>query len=142
MRSLIIQFAVIGVLLALLLAVGQYTIFVRAESSSWLMAGFALIFIGIGTYLGIRRSARTARSHEPPFATPYPEERARALGISPREHDVLALIAHGLSNQEIGDRLHISETTVKSHVSSLLSKLDARRRTQAVKIAKEYGLLP
>jgi DNA-binding NarL/FixJ family response regulator len=61
--------------------------------------------------------------------------------LSPREMEVLALLAQGLSNQEIADRLTIAPGTVKNHVSNVLSKLNARDRTQAVLRAQEIGLL-
>lgn len=61
--------------------------------------------------------------------------------LSPREMEVLALLAEGLSNQEIASRLCIAHGTVKNHVSSILSKLDVRDRTQAVLQAQEMGLL-
>jgi DNA-binding NarL/FixJ family response regulator len=61
--------------------------------------------------------------------------------LSERELEVLRLVAQGLSNREIGSRLYITEGTVKNHVSSLLSKLHLRDRTQAVLYAREQGLL-
>jgi DNA-binding NarL/FixJ family response regulator len=61
--------------------------------------------------------------------------------LSPREMEVLALLAEGLSNQEIAERLTIAPGTAKNHVSNLLSKLDVRDRTQAVLRAQEIGLL-
>jgi DNA-binding NarL/FixJ family response regulator len=61
--------------------------------------------------------------------------------LSVREMEVLALLAEGLSNQEIAERLTIAPGTVKNHVSNVLSKLNARDRTQAVLRAQEIGLL-
>jgi ATP/maltotriose-dependent transcriptional regulator MalT len=64
------------------------------------------------------------------------------LGISKREFEVLELIANGLSTREISEKLFISHNTVKTHTSNLFQKLNAKRRTQAVRKAKSLGLLP
>lgn len=61
--------------------------------------------------------------------------------LTPRETDVLVLVARGLSNQQIGAHLHISPGTTKTHVGRLLSKLDARDRAQLVIAAYESGLV-
>ncbi|MEM1002854.1 MAG: response regulator transcription factor, partial [Bacteroidota bacterium] len=63
------------------------------------------------------------------------------LDISKREYEVLQAIAKGLSNKEIAAQLFLSESTIKTHVSNLLTKLDAKRRTQAIQIAKEQNIL-
>jgi DNA-binding NarL/FixJ family response regulator len=68
-------------------------------------------------------------------------QRAEAHGVTPREHDVLELVAEGLTNKEIGARLTISEDTVKKHVQNIIWKLRAADRTQAAIIALRIGLL-
>lgn len=68
-------------------------------------------------------------------------ERARALAITGREHEVLLEVANGLTNKEIGGRLGISEDTVKKHVQNLIWKLRAADRTQAAILALRMGLL-
>jgi DNA-binding NarL/FixJ family response regulator len=109
----------------------------------------ALLFSALGIWLGLRitRPARVIVREVPvhvPAATPFTPDAARLeqLGITPREHEILQLIATGLSNREIAERLFVSENTVKTHTSRLLAKLDARRRTQAVRLAKEARLIP
>jgi DNA-binding NarL/FixJ family response regulator len=79
--------------------------------------------------------ARMAKREHIRRKQPLPEP------LSPREMEVLALLAESLSNREIADRLTIAPGTVKNHVSNILSKLNARDRTQAVLRAEELGLL-
>ena len=64
------------------------------------------------------------------------------LGITPREMDVLTLMAEGASNQEIADTLFVSLNTIKTHTSRLFEKLDVKRRTQAVEKAKRLNIIP
>lgn len=66
---------------------------------------------------------------------------AKNVDLSIREMEILSRIADGYSNKEIGEQVFISESTVKKHVSGILEKLNAKRRTEAVKIAREAGLI-
>jgi DNA-binding NarL/FixJ family response regulator len=81
-----------------------------------------------------------SRSDDAALSAP-PRERAAIHNLTPREHDVLTLVAEGMTNKEIGARLSISEDTVKKHVQSLIWKLRAADRTQAAILAYRMGLL-
>lgn len=103
--------------------------------------------IGIGLGLKLTRTRETVIVKEVPVPAridaPVAPDPARAaeLGITPRELEILNLIAAGLSNREIAEKLFVSENTVKTHSSRLFGKLNARRRTEAVRIAKSSGLI-
>lgn len=77
----------------------------------------------------------TAESVAEPAPPPDP------FGLSPRERDVLRLLAAGQSNPEIAEALYIGRGTVRTHVSNILAKLDARTRTEAAILARDRGLL-
>jgi ATP/maltotriose-dependent transcriptional regulator MalT len=69
------------------------------------------------------------------------ESQVSALGLTPRELEILEFMAAGLSNKEIAERAFVSENTVKTHASRVLDKLGAARRTQAIQRAKELRLI-
>jgi NarL family two-component system response regulator LiaR len=129
--------------------------FIVVEHSIEIYGGLtALIFAGVGIWLGIRltrkeqviieRELIVEREVLVPAGTPFAlnEARLQELAITKRELEILGLIAHGLSNREIAEKLFVSENTVKTHSSRLFDKLSAKRRTQAVQRGKEFGLIP
>jgi DNA-binding CsgD family transcriptional regulator/tetratricopeptide (TPR) repeat protein len=75
-------------------------------------------------------------------ATPAAEEPEDPFGLTARERDVLALVAAGATNREIGERLHMAEKTASVHVSRILAKLNVRSRTEAAAVAHRQGLVP
>lgn len=109
---------------------------VRDLNSSAFLAILAVVFIAFGIWLGRRLFSLQA------VAGLSPNEPAlRYLGISRREHDVLANLAAGHSNKVIARLMGISPNTVKTHVSSVLAKLEVNSRTQAIRKARELRLL-
>ena len=107
----------------------------------------AVIFATLGIWLGLKLTkkketvvVKEIRVAAQPFSVN--ETRLRELGITRREREILELIAMGLSNREIAEKLFVSENTIKTHSSRLFDKLSAKRRTQAVQIGKELGLIP
>lgn len=120
--------------------------FLVVEHSEAIYAGLiAAIFAAVGVWLGWRFLARRTVVVEQVQAEPeafVPDAaRREALGITLREMEVLGLVAEGLSNKEIAERLFVSENTVKTHCGRAFGKLGAQRRTQAVQRGKELGLL-
>jgi len=126
--------------------------FLVVEHSIEIYGGLvALLFATLGIWLGLKltktretvvvREVRvpvTVRATEPFLVN---AQRLAQLGITRRELEILELIAAGLSNREIAEKVFVSENTVKTHSSRLFDKLGAKRRTQAVQIAKDAGLI-
>ncbi|HVU95360.1 MAG TPA: response regulator transcription factor [Puia sp.] len=104
----------------------------------------AVLFTGLGIWLATRLARpKVVTITLPPIEpakTPDPGAIAK-LGLSTRELEVLQLMAEGLSNQEIAARLFLSLNTIKTHSSRIFEKLDVRRRTQAVEMARRLKLI-
>lgn len=138
-RTILIYAAAMAVLIGLLKFV-EYQYFVRDIPLEFYVGTVAIMFTALGIWAGLRLTRPKIVRSADPFQ--LDEANLRTLGISKREYEVLELIAQGLSNQEIAERLFVSTSTVKTHVSSVLAKLDARRRTQAIQRAKELHIIP
>ena len=137
------QIALYGALLAagtLALQALEYQLLARTHTGELYIFWVAAGFLAVGVAMGMRLVARSGR----PAAEPgdgNPQAQA-SLGISPRELTVLHELAAGFSNKEIAARLNVSPHTVKTHVTHLFEKLGARRRTEAIRKARELGLVP
>jgi len=138
-KTILIYSAAMAVLIGLLKFV-EYRFFVRDIPLEFYVGTVAIMFTALGIWAGLRLTRPKIIDSGAPFQ--LDEANLRTLGISKREYEVLELIAQGLSNQEIAEKLFVSTSTVKTHVSNVLAKLDARRRTQAIQRAKELNIIP
>jgi DNA-binding CsgD family transcriptional regulator len=144
----ILVYGLCGGILIVVLKLIEFRFLVREHSIEIYGGLVAALFAGLGIWLGLtltkKKEVLIVKEVPVPAPTSFSlnEQRLKDLGITRRELEILELIAQGLSNREIADKLFVSENTVKTHSSRLFDKLSARRRTQAVQIGKEMGLIP
>jgi NarL family two-component system response regulator LiaR len=142
----ILLYGLCGGVLITLLKFTEYR-FLVVEHSLEIYGGLvAAIFSALGIWLGLtltrKRAQAVVQAGSNSSGFKLHEQRMAELGITPRELEILGLIAAGLSNREIAERLFVSENTVKTHSSRVFDKLGAKRRTQAVQLGKDAGLIP
>ncbi len=147
MKRHVLLYGLIGGLLIAVLRWTEYRFLVLEHSLELYGALVAAIFAGLGIWLGLKltRPKTTVVIREVPApSVPFEADlgKLEELHITPREFEILQLIAEGLSNREIAEKLFVSENTVKTHSSRVFDKLGAKRRTQAVQLGKEYRLIP
>lgn len=131
----ILIYSVLILCLLILFRISRATYLLGGNSWDLTLAGIALVFLLLGIFL--------SRGHKKKKDTTQPDTlKIEQLGLSSREYEVLLQVCKGQSNQEIAATLFISESTVKTHVSNLLLKLDVRRRTQLMTKARNLNLIP
>jgi NarL family two-component system response regulator LiaR len=147
MKRHVLIYGLIGGILIAVLKWTEYK-FLVIEHSVEIYGGLvAATFAVLGIWIGLKLTGKQQRLvvNEVPAQTVEPvipnEEKRENLGITRRELEVLELMAQGMSNREIAEKLFVSENTIKTHSSRVFDKLGAKRRTQAVQLGKESGLL-
>lgn len=144
----VLLFGLIGGILIVGLRLIEYRWLVVEHSIEIYGGLVALLFACVGIWLGRKLTRPRERVVVREVVVQAPVDftrdkgRVESLGLTPRELEILEMIAAGLSNKEIAERGHVSENTVKTHSSRIFSKLGARRRTQAVQLGKELRLIP
>ena len=136
-RSILIYSVVVG-LAAFSLHWLNYKYTVRVFSPEIYILLIAVAFTALGMWVGLKITGKGSSND-------LFERNTRALeylGISDREYDVLLLLAEGLSNKEIAERLFVSPNTIKTHLAHLYQKLEVSRRQQAINKAKELQMIP
>jgi NarL family two-component system response regulator LiaR len=142
-KKTILIYGLVLALLVFILKFVEYRFFVRDLSLEFYIGLIAIMFTTLGIWSGWKLTSKKVIVKTVP-SEPFQlnEAELNRLGISKREHEVLELMARGLSNQEIADKLFVSLNTVKTHTSNLFLKLETKRRTQAVQKGKELHLIP
>ena len=148
MRRHVVLYGLLGGALIALLKAIEYRYLVIERSVEIYGGLIAVVFAATGIWLGLKLTKTRERVVVREVVVPAPasftlnEQKVAQLGITPRELEILGLIAAGLSNREIAEKIFVSENTVKTHAGRVFDKLGARRRTQAVQLGKEFGLIP
>lgn len=139
------------IFMGLLLAFGiaalkslEYYYFAYRISADVYIGIISVIFLGLGISLGVRFGKRKKTTFPPASAevvTNLPTTLPEGIELSSREREVLTHIAMGHSNQEIADKLFVSLNTIKSHTNNIYSKLNVKRRTQAIETARKLKII-
>jgi DNA-binding CsgD family transcriptional regulator len=145
-KKSIILYGLGGGALITILRLIEYRFLVVEHSIEIYGGMIALVFASLGIWLGLTLTRKTVVVQEIPVpaASSFARNDAKVaeLGLTPRELEILEHIARGMSTREIAAALFVSENTVKTHASRVFGKLDVNRRTQAVQVAKQHGLIP
>lgn len=152
LRSHVLLYGLLGGLLIAGLKLVEYRWLLVRHAVEIYAAIIAALFTGVGLWLGLKLTrprepvvVREVEVREVPVtlgpAFVRDDRQVAELGLTPRELEILGLIAQGLSNREIAGTLFVSENTVKTHSSRVFDKLGARRRTQAVQLARARRLI-
>ena len=148
MKRHVLIYGLIGGMVIALLKWSEYRFLVIEHSIEIYGGLIAATFAVLGIWLGLKLTKTRERIVVKEVPVPVgdrfvPDDSKReALGLTPRELEILELIAQGMSNREIAAKLFVSENTVKTHSSRVFDKIGAKRRTQAVQLGKQFGLLP
>ena len=146
MRKHVLLYGILAGVLIVALRLIEYRWLVLTHSMEIYGGVIAVLFTTLGLWLGLRfrRRVEVIREVLVPAPSDFVRDDAKvaSLGLTPRELEILGLIAQGLSNREIAERAFVSENTVKTHSGRVFDKLGARRRTQAVQRGKELRLIP
>ena len=146
MKQTIIGFGLLIFSLLVLFRLADYSQFRLNYGMEIWITGFSILFFIIGIFLSRKMFLKEVIKEtevivEVPGSTEIDPQQITKLGLSKREYEILQLVTEGLSNQQIANKLFISENTIKKHISNLFLKLDVERRTEAVKKAKALRVI-
>lgn len=136
MKKTVLVFSLLILAIFLFFKFSKYALISNNLKIETVISCIAVVFFFVGIYINKKSLHKTQH-----YSTQINQNKIKELEISNREYEVLQKIAEGLSNKEIAKALFLSESTIKTHVSNLLIKLNAKRRTQAIQIAKSIQII-
>jgi NarL family two-component system response regulator LiaR len=151
-KKAVLIYGISGGILIAALRFAEYRLLVVEHSLEIYGGLIAAVFAGVGVWLGltitrkevVKEQVIVVREVPAPPDAPFVvnEGRRRELAITPRELEILGLLAKGLSAKELAAALFVSENTVKTHTARLFDKLGVNRRIKAVEAGRTFGLIP
>jgi len=151
-KNAVLIYGISGGILIAALRFAEYRFLVVEHSVEIYGALIAAVFAGVGVWLGltitrkevVKEKVIVVKEVPAPPDAPFAvnKDRLRELAITPRELEILGLLAQGLSAKEMAATLFVSENTVKTHTARLFDKLGVNRRIKAVEAGRTFGLIP
>jgi DNA-binding CsgD family transcriptional regulator len=150
-KNAALTYGIAGGILIAAVRFAEYRLLILEHSVAIYGALIACLFAGVGVWLGLTITGKEVVREkvvvkEVPAAPDAPfsvnEDRRRELAITPRELEILGLLAQGLTAREMAAALFVSENTVKTHTARLFDKLGVNRRIKAVEAGRTFGLIP
>lgn len=138
MRKELFLYGLIMAAVLIVLKLLEASFFFKKISIEYYLGIVAASFLVLGLWFGNRQKGEKKEFSEDPEMI---RKRLDDLGISSREYEVICKLSEGLSNKEIAEALFLSENTIKTHLANIFSKLNAKRRTEVLKILRSEGIL-
>ena len=148
-KQVILYSLALAVLLVLLKWL-EFNLIIVHHAFELYVGAIAIFFTALGVWLALKLrkpKVKTVVVERSVYKAASPDfkinqHEADKLNLSSRELEVLQLMAQGLSNQEISERLFVSINTIKTHSSKIFEKMEVKRRTQAIEMAQRLGIIP
>lgn len=129
MWKIVLGFGILCTALLILFQLAEFRMIKSDANLQVIIAILAIVFFTLGLIFRKRFEIKSVKSR--------PKQDFESLGISKREQEVLQELITGASNKEIGEKLFLSESTIKSHLSSIYTKLKVRNRVEAINVVKD-----
>ena len=141
MKKVWLVYGLVMGLMVFLIKISEYLFWMKYPSMGYYMAFTALLFLAMGWWMSRKHNRIDDQKRTTHQAADINHAETTGVKLSKREMEVLQLLGQGMTNQEIADKLFVSENTVKTHTNRIFEKLGTKSRAQAMVKAKEIGMI-